>query len=149
MQYSNTILRTERGTVWRFHLTALRSISLKTGLGKLALLSGTVSWSLPVSLRGLLLLHVLPSLRQTWKQAELNRHQFLFYTSRSGYSCKNTKPGTCAEAPLAGTNNHRLNCRDGLPSGFLTQQLVGMEGTGNLIKVPRFPLQDFQPTELS
>lgn len=136
MQYSNTILRTERGTVWRFHLTALCSVSLKTGMRKLALLTGTVSWSLLVSLRGLLLLRVLPSLRQMWKQAELNRHPFLFYTSRSSYSCKNAKPGTCAKVPLAGTSNHRLNCRDGLPSGFLTQQLVAMEGTGNLIKVP-------------
>lgn len=43
LKYSNTILMTEPGTAWRFCLPAL---CLKTGLGKFALLSGNVSWSL-------------------------------------------------------------------------------------------------------
>lgn len=51
LQYSNKILRTEPGMVWRFHFPALVFVILKRVLGKLSLLSRTMSCSLLVSLQ--------------------------------------------------------------------------------------------------
>lgn len=83
----------------------------------------------------MLLPHCLPSLSQTWKQAELNKQQVLFSISKTGYMCKIVRSGTCAEEPLEPTTLV-FTCTDGLTPDVLRLQLVGMKSSGDLKDPP-------------